>query len=119
MSLTDAAIRKAVPGSKPIRLPDRDGLYLLLNPDTTRWWRWDYRRPLTGQRNTLSFGTYPPYTGLTDARAEHEKARKLLARGIDPREHRKATKAARRARKTYLRARKTYLLASQACATGH
>ena len=91
--LTDTAIRKAKPGAKPVKLADGGGLYLLLRPDGARWWRWDYRRPVTGKRNTLSLGTYPE-TGLADARARHAEARKALAAGIDPGEQRKAEKAA-------------------------
>ena len=91
--LTDTAIRKAKPGAKPAKLADGGGLYLLLRPDGGRWWRWDYRRPLTGKRNTLSLGTYPE-TGLAEARARHAEARKALAAGIDPGEQRKAEKAA-------------------------
>ena len=53
MPLSDVAIRKAVPGPKPLKLIDSGGLYLRLMPNGARWWRWDYRRPLTGQRNTL------------------------------------------------------------------
>lgn len=91
--LTDTAIRKAKPGAKPAKLADGGGLYLLLRPDGARWWRWDYRRPVTGKRNTLSLGTYPE-TGLAEARARHAEARKALAAGIDPGEQRKAEKAA-------------------------
>lgn len=91
--LTDTAIRKAKPGAKPTKLADGGGLYLLLRPDGGRWWRWDYRRPVTGKRNTLSLGTYPE-TGLADARVRHAEARKALAAGIDPGEQRKAEKAA-------------------------
>jgi hypothetical protein len=93
MPLTDALIRKAKPADKPAKLADGGGLYLLLKPDGARWWRWDYRRPVTGKRNTLSLGTYPD-TGLADAREKREAARKLLAAGVDPGEHRKAEKAA-------------------------
>ena len=91
--LTDTAIRKAKPAAKPAKLADGGGLYLLLRPDGARWWRWDYRRPVTGKRNTLSLGTYPE-TGLAEARARHAEARKALAAGIDPGEQRKAEKAA-------------------------
>lgn len=91
--LTDTAIRKAKPQAKPVKLRDGGGLYLLLNPSGSRWWRWDYRRPVTAKQNTLSLGTYPD-TGLADARAKHAEARKLLAAGIDPGEQRKAEKAA-------------------------
>lgn len=93
MSLTDTAIRKAKPALKPTKMADGGGLYLLLRPDGARWWRWDYRRPVTGKRNTLSLGTYPD-TGLAAARARHQEARRLLSTGIDPGEHRKAEKSA-------------------------
>ena len=93
MSLSDTAIRKSKPADKPQKLRDGGGLYLLLRPDGARWWRWDYRRPITGKRNTLSLGTYPD-TGLADARQRRDSARKLLAAGVDPGEHRKAEKAA-------------------------
>ena len=69
MSLSDTAIRKAKPAATPTKLADGEGLYLLLNPNGSRWWRWDYRRPVTGKRNTLSLGTYPD-TGLADARGK-------------------------------------------------
>lgn len=92
MPLTDTAIRKAKPSDKPVKLTDGQGLYLLLRPDGARWWRWDYRRPVTGKRNTLSLGTYPD-TGLADARAKRDEARRLLAAGADPGEQRKAAKA--------------------------
>lgn len=59
MPLTDTAIRKAKPADKPQKLRDGNGLYLLLQPDGARWWCYDYRRPITGKRNTISFGTYP------------------------------------------------------------
>ncbi len=93
MPLTDTAIRKAKPAEKAAKLSDGGGLYLLLRPDGARWWRLDYRRPVTGKRNTLSLGTYPD-TGLADARGKRDEARKLLACGADPGEHRKAEKAA-------------------------
>lgn len=85
MPLTDTAIRNA-------KLTDGQGLYLLLRPDGARWWRWDYRRPATSRRNTLSLGTYPD-TGLADARSKRDEARRLLAAGADPGEQRKAAKA--------------------------
>ncbi|MGO1072883.1 tyrosine-type recombinase/integrase [Lysobacter sp. CA199] len=91
--LTDTAIRKAKPGSKPAKLRDGGGLYILINTDGSRWWRWDYRRPVTSKRNTLSLGTYPEVS-LADARNRHAEARRQLAAGIDPGEHRKAEKVA-------------------------
>jgi len=93
MPLTDTAIRTRKPGPKPIRMSDGGGLYLLLQPSGGRWWRWDYRRPVTGKPNTLSFGTYPE-VGLAEARALRDDARKLRAKNVDPGEQRKADKVA-------------------------
>lgn len=93
MSLTDTAIRKTKPSATVQKLRDGGGLYLLLRPDGARWWRWDYRRPVTGKRNTLSLGTYPDVS-LAAARERHAAARKLLADGIDPGEQRKAHREA-------------------------
>jgi len=91
MALTDAGIRKAKATDKPQKLADGGGMYLLLNPNGSRWWRLDYR--FSGRRKTLSLGTYPD-TGLADAREKRDAARKLLAAGVDPSAQRKAEKAA-------------------------
>ncbi len=91
MALSDTAIRKAKPGEKPRKLADGAGLYLLLNPNGSRWWRLKYRHG--GKEKLLSLGTYPD-TGLADAHDKRDAARKLLAAGVDPGEQRKAEKAA-------------------------
>ncbi|MEO7323945.1 MAG: integrase arm-type DNA-binding domain-containing protein [Dokdonella sp.] len=89
--LSDSKISKTKPSEKPVKLADGGGLYLLLNPNASRWWRFDYR--FAGKRKTLSMGTYPD-TGLKDARDKRDAARKLLAAGVDPGEQRKAAKVA-------------------------
>ena len=43
MALTDTAIRKPMPGTKPQKLADGGGLYQLLLPTGARWWRWAMR----------------------------------------------------------------------------
>jgi integrase len=88
--LSDAKIRQTTPGASPIRLSDGDGLYLLVQPDGARWWRFAYA--LHGRRNTLSFGVYPA-TSLKLAREKRLAARALLAAGSDPSVERKADKA--------------------------
>lgn len=91
MPLTDVAIRKAKPADKPLRLFDGGGLYLEVAPAGGKWWRLKFRHG--GKEKRLSLGTYPD-TGLSDARAKRDAARKLLAAGVDPGEERKAAKAA-------------------------
>ncbi|MDR1075696.1 MAG: integrase arm-type DNA-binding domain-containing protein, partial [Xanthomonadaceae bacterium] len=91
MPLTDTAIRKAKPTDKTQRLFDGGGMYLEISPAGGKWWRLKYR--FGGKEKRLSLGTYPD-TGLASARAARDEARKLLAAGIDPSVHRKASKAA-------------------------
>ena len=92
MPLTDTAIRTAKPSEKPLKLADEKGLFLLLNPNGSKWWRLKFR--VAGKEKLLSLGTYPD-TSLKEARVKRDEARKQLASGIDPSQHRKATKAAK------------------------
>ena len=92
MPLTDTAIRNTKPQDKPIKARDSGGLYLLINPNGSRWWRLDYR--FGGKRKTLSMGIYPDVP-LAKARERRDAARKLLADDIDPGENRKIQKAAK------------------------
>jgi integrase len=89
MTLTDTAIRKAKPGAKPRKLFDGRGLYLLITPGGSRWWRLKYR--LGTKEKLLSLGVYPDI-GLKQARQRRDQARKLLADGVDPGAERKAKK---------------------------
>jgi integrase len=91
--LTPSAVANAKPQAKPYKLADERGMYLLVNPDGAKWWRFDYRRPDTSKRNTLSLGIYPDVT-LRKAREKREEARALVADGFDPSEVRQANKAA-------------------------
>lgn len=65
------------------KLADGGGLYLLLTAGGGKIWRLKYRRPLDNKEDTLVIGTYPAIT-LKAARTERDKAKALLARGIDP-----------------------------------
>ncbi|MBU3697784.1 integrase arm-type DNA-binding domain-containing protein [Dechloromonas sp.] len=94
MALTDTAIRNAKPSEKAVKLADEKGLFLLINPNGTKYWRQKYR--FDGREKLLSHGVYPDVS-LKDAREKRDAARKLLADGVDPGENKKATKAARQA----------------------
>lgn len=89
MPLTVAAIKRAKPQARPRKLADCFGLYLLINPNGSRWWRFRYR--FRGKENLLSMGTYPA-TSLASARERCEAARQLLRAGIDPSQARQAAK---------------------------
>ena len=80
--LTAVAVRasKAVAGKRK-KLSDGGGLYLLVTPKGSRYWRYDYR--LGGARKTLSLGTYPEVE-LKEARLAHAKARADLSKNLDP-----------------------------------
>lgn len=91
--LTPSAVANAKPQANPYKLADERGMYLLVKQDGAKWWRFDYRRPDTGKRNTLSLGTFPDVS-LRKARERREEARALVADGIDPSEQRQASKAA-------------------------
>ncbi len=87
--LSPSTVANAKPGIKPYKLADERGMFLLVNPTGSRWWRFKYRRPGTHKENLLSLGTYPDVS-LKRAREKRDDARRLLADGIDPGNKRKA-----------------------------
>src|SRR5688500_13277631 len=90
MPLTEIAVRKAKPGAKTTRLFDGGGLYLEVAPSGGKWWRLKYR--FAEKEKRLSLGVYPEVS-LKEARLKRDGARRLLASGIDPSEHRQQTKS--------------------------
>lgn len=89
--LTDSAVRNAKAREKPYKLSAGGGLYLLINPTGSRWWRLKFR--VGGKEKLLSLGVYPDIS-LKVARDRRDEARRLLASGVDPSAHRKAEKVA-------------------------
>lgn len=87
MPLTDTAIKAAKPASKPQKLYDEGGLFLLIAPSGGRWWRLKYR--LGGKEKLLSLGTYPEVS-LKDARLRRDELRRQLEAGLDPSAERQA-----------------------------
>lgn len=92
MALTDSAVRNAKPTEKPYKLSDAGGLFLLVTAAGGKLWRFKYR--IDGKERLLAIGTYPALS-LAQAREKREEARKQLASGIDPSQHKQATKEAR------------------------
>ena len=97
MSLTDAEIRASKPSEKPYKLFDGGGLYLLINPDGSRWWRVKYR--YAGKEKLVSVGVYRPgqpgHVGAKEARDSLDAIKRQLREGVDPGAARKAEKSAR------------------------
>jgi integrase len=91
MPLTEIAVRNAKARAKPARLFDAGGLYLEISPSGGKWWRFKYR--FAEKEKRLSLGVYPEVS-LKAARARRDDARRLLAEGIDPSEHRQQSKSA-------------------------
>jgi hypothetical protein len=90
--LTKTAIKSTRLQTAPIKLRDWQALYLLLNPNGSRWWRLDYR--FGGKRKTPSMGAHPD-VALKVARARRDEARTPLAAGVAPGARRKSVKQAK------------------------
>lgn len=74
-----------IPNLEPLRISRKvfasRGLYLLVTPSGSRYWRYNYR--FEGKHKTLALGVHPDVS-LDKAKARHQVARTLLADGIDP-----------------------------------
>lgn len=95
MPLTAIQIRNAHPKTKPYKLSDERGLFLLVQPSGAKLWRFKYRAngaDSAGQpkrvEKKLSIGTFPDVS-LKEAREKCDEARRLVASGKDPSEERK------------------------------
>jgi integrase len=88
---TDIAFRSAKPRETPFKLSDSGGLFLLVQPNASKLWRFAYR--FDGKQKLLALGAYPTIS-LLDARLKRDAAKKLLAEGSDPSVERKAERRA-------------------------
>src|SRR6185312_6062637 len=85
-------IRNFKPETKTKRLFDAGGLYLEVSPTGSKWWRLKYR--YAGKEKRLALGVFPRVT-LKEARNARDDARRMLDKGNDPGQARKAEKAVR------------------------
>jgi hypothetical protein len=79
--LTRTAISRLAPQEKQYKVADGAGLYLLVKPNGSRLWRWNYR--LGGSENTISYGIYPDVS-IEEARKLRGTARERLREGYYP-----------------------------------
>ncbi len=91
MPLTDAGVRAAAAKSSAYKVTDSRGLYLLVKPNGSKLWRFDFK--FFGKRKTLALGVYPQRS-LADARRARDEAKDKLEQGIDPTEARRLVKLA-------------------------
>jgi integrase len=79
--LSDARVRSAKRAAQPYKLYDGGGLFLLVHPNGSRYWRFKYR--FGDKEKLFAIGVYPDVT-LSEARAKALDARRIVSEGADP-----------------------------------
>ena len=92
MPLNDTYIKNLKPAEKAQKHFDGGGLFLFVPTSGSKLWRMAYR--FNGKSKLLSFGDYPTVS-LKEARERRDDAKRLLAQGEDPVEHKRQIKMAR------------------------
>ena len=90
--LSHTSIKTAKPRDKAYKLTDERGLYLIVTPSGSKWWRFRFR--FDGREKSLSLGIYPDVS-LKQARQKRHEMRSALAAGIDPAARRRAERCTR------------------------
>lgn len=93
MPLNDARIRAAKPDEKRYKLADGGGLYLVVEPNGSKLWRYKYR--IDGRENVFSIGAYPAVSILA-ARREHLAGRERVTSDEHPAKLKREARAAQR-----------------------
>ena len=81
LKLSAVKIKSAKPSERPYKLADGAGMYLLVHPTGSKYWRLKYR--LAGKEKVLALGVYPEIS-LAEARIRRDDARLLIREGRDP-----------------------------------
>jgi integrase len=79
--LTDTQVRKVKSREKSFKLADGKGLFLVVQPNGSKYWRFRYQ--FGDKEKLLALGVYPEVT-LAGARKKRDEARQMLAEDIDP-----------------------------------
>jgi len=90
--LTALKIKTAKPAERAYKLADAGGLFLLVQPNGSKLWRYKFRHQ--GVEGLQALGAFPE-VGLADARAAHSTSRQLVASGINPVQSRRAERESR------------------------
>ena len=78
---------------KQYKLYDSGGLYLLIHPNGSKYWRLKYR--YLGKEKVMAFGVYPTVL-LKEARGKRDTAKKTLSDGDDPIQLKKSNRRAQK-----------------------
>jgi integrase len=95
--LTDTEVKNSKPKDRPYKLSDGGGLYLLVDTSGNKYWRLAYR--FSGKQKVLALGVYPEVSAKEarnssiPERVGRDQAKAMLARGVDPAQQRKLSKA--------------------------
>src|SRR3546814_17807758 len=84
--LTNVALNALKPGGKAYKKSDSGGLFILVETNGSKLWRFAYR--YDGKHRLLSGGRFPQTT-LVAARAWRDQMQHQLALGLDPSEERR------------------------------
>lgn len=79
--LTYIQINAAKPRAKAWNLSDSQNLYLVIQPNGSKLWRFNYR--FLDKQKKLHLGGWPTIS-LAEARVRRDEAKKKIAEGIDP-----------------------------------
>ena len=80
MTLTVIKINSSKPLGKPYKLSDSGGVYLLIHPNGSKYWRLKYR--YAGKEKVLAFNKFP-IISLVEARLKRDEAKRQLFEGLD------------------------------------
>ena len=87
--LTENSIRKAQVLKKQYKIYDGDGMFLLIHPNGSKYWRMKYT--FDGKSKLASFGVWPGVS-LKEARKRRHEAKQKIKMGINPVEEKRKNK---------------------------
>ena len=80
-NLTETIIKKIKHKPKQFKISDGEGLYLLVHPNGSKYWRFDFR--FAGKQKSSSLGVWPELY-ITQATTKRNSAKKKIREGINP-----------------------------------
>ena len=92
-ALSDTTIRNSKSRPKQFKILDGQGLYVLIHPNGSKYFR--YRYIHEGKEKVMALGVYPETT-LEEAREKRINAQRLIKQGLDPVLFRKEDQAKRK-----------------------